>query len=284
MWRVRTAVVTALIAGGSMAAEVAYLGIADGAAPAFEEEFGGLLRKAILSESGLALVDEQTVRHIRRRIGVEDQPAVPRTLLERMLGFVSDTTLVVWGRISDYSIRARRRKLIRTYVEGSVTVSLNVYSVHYKEYAFGGEVVARTEIPKGWIFFDRVDKAVHVSARDKAAVMERLQRVAASRTAALIAAVVGSQAGRIEDVEGVQAHREEEPSVSDLFGLPSVEGEPVDDVEPELQEDEETTEESADETEQSPEKQTPTTDDREAPEPEQGESAKEEQTPGTENP
>lgn len=276
---VRAAVLLVLTTGAVMAAEVAYLGIADGAAPAFEEEFDGLLRKAILSESGLALVDDQTVHSIRHRVNFGNHPAVSRTLVRKLLGFVSDTTILVWGRISDYTIRPRRKHLVRTYVEGTVTVSLTIYSIHYQKYAYGGEVSARAEIPKGWIFFDRVDKVVHVSAHDRATVMERLQKVAARRTASLITAVVGSEAMRIEEIEGVQGQRYEEPSVSDLFGLPSVEGEPVDDVEtePEVEGESEQEEEAAGESEAQPEE---STEENEAEEeaPRQEESSAEDQT------
>ena len=69
--------------------------------------------------------------------------------------YCSDSTVFIWGAVKNYSVRPARKNLIQGVARGEITVSLTMYSLRYKDYAFCGDVAYECEEPKGFVFFGR---------------------------------------------------------------------------------------------------------------------------------
>jgi len=204
--------------------EVAIIGLADGGAPAIEESFDKRLREKVAVMPDLYAVDYLQSQTYRRKIRFDEFSTVSRKLVEALKQYCTDTTVFVWGSVKNYGIQGERRDLIKGFVTGNLTVSLTIYSLRYKDYAFTGDIAATTEIRKGFVFFGSAREEILISALDKKEITEQLLDKASLQSAAMIEAVIRSERLHAEKEAGAQgAAKYEIPSVSDMFNMPSVE-------------------------------------------------------------
>lgn len=205
--------------------EVVVIGVGSGGAPSFEDAFDQRLREALSVTPELYTTDYLQTQNYRRKIHFDEFPTVSRKLVESLRQYCSDSTIFVWGKIKNYSIEAQRTYLIRSEIHGEITVTLTMYSLRYKDYAFSGDVQCSFEKPKGLIFFGPVDEALHISGLERAEITDKLVDLTAQKSANMIMAVIrseGLRAARESSSGGMEAYQI--PSVQDVFSVPSVEG------------------------------------------------------------
>jgi hypothetical protein len=209
---------------GAKDIDVAFIGVTQGGAPAFEETLDRRIRENLSTCKGLAVTDYLQTQSFRKKVRFDEFPAVSRKLVEGLRQYTSDSAVFVWGMITGNTLGGKRSKAIRASLRGTLVLTLNIYSLRYKNYAFTGDVTAEAEKSKGFIFFGNAEKEIMVSAADREDVTGLLLDQAARKSASLIATVIESErlhAAKEAETAGAKAY--EVPSVSDMFNMPSVE-------------------------------------------------------------
>jgi hypothetical protein len=212
-------------AGGAVGVDLVFLGVLGNDAPAIEKGFDTRMREALSVNPEYHMLDYLASQDFRQRINFDDFPTVSRRLVEGLRQFSSDSTVFVWASVKGRMIKPVRRWWFAASAVGELTLTLNMYSLRYKEYAFIGDVKASAEKSEGLIFFYPLETGVHISALDQQEITDNLVNQAAFRCADLITAVVKSEKQRVvlgSDSSGMSKYKA--ASISDMFNVPSVEG------------------------------------------------------------
>jgi hypothetical protein len=213
------------------ATEVLWAGLTVERVPSFEQEFERQLRENLLVHTDITMVDHDAALQMQRKIDFDQFAAVSRRLVEKVMDYIPDSTIIVWGRVTDFTIKPRRSGFLNmgAHVTGSLSMVLNIYSLRFQRYAFAGDLTCSAEIPKGVIWFYPLDVAVQITAEDRAQIMIALQKEAAMKCGAMIYTVIRGEVQKYEKMyEGSGMKKYEEASISDLFKIPSVEATHVD--------------------------------------------------------
>ncbi len=208
--------------------KVAYLGLAEGESAAFSERFGEQIRDRLAVIEQVHLIDFLETQRLKERIRFEYFPTVSRDLVQKLKRFSGDSTLVVWGRVDELSIEPERRRLFGARAVASLKLVLTMYSLSFREYVFIGTAVSDTTHVLPPVFFQRVDKVSHIPAVERTEIMRELASAAARKAVHLVTAVVRSELAReepivIEEVPDTQLEERKEPTLEDLFEIPSME-------------------------------------------------------------
>jgi hypothetical protein len=225
-YRLLPALVLLIFSPVLFAANVVFFGLDTEQVPALGTRFSRQLRENLYSRREIELVDEATTQLLSKRLFFGNKPAVSRTLVNRMFEYVTDTTLLVWGSLDRLTIKPERSYLIRWRATGQLSLSLIIYSLAYKQYIYTGDIHASVDLPMGWIFFHPLTKT-HIPARSHVDLINTLAREAALKTAHMVGTIHGAEQQRIELDENFGAKKLEEPTIRDLFQVPSMEGERV---------------------------------------------------------
>jgi hypothetical protein len=204
--------------------DLVFLGLVEGGAPAIESNFDRRIRDALSVSPEFHLADYQASRELRRRINFDDNPVVSRRLVESLQQFTNDSTVFAWAVVRENTMRPVRQWVIKSAIKGDLTLTLNVYSLRFRDYTFIGDVHATYTMPKEFIFFYPLERGTHLSALDRSDITAHLVDQASFHSAELISAVVRSEllkAGKAYDTAEIAKKREE--SISDMFKMPSVE-------------------------------------------------------------
>lgn len=202
--------------------QVVFIGLSGDGAPAVEKTYDRLLREQLSVMPEVEAGDYMEAQRFRERINFFDHQTVSVDLVRALDQFAPDTTLFVWGVVKQYRMRPVRRFLFGAAVRADLTIGLSMYSLSNRKYAFAGDIVVSASKSKGLVLFDRVDKAVHVSALDRTDLLEKLETEAVRESGRMIAAVVRSENEQDKAMRG-DVDRYKVPSLSDVFEVPSVE-------------------------------------------------------------
>jgi hypothetical protein len=214
--------------GCAVGVDLVFLGVLGNDAPAIENSFDARLREALSVNPDFHVIDYLTSQDYRRRIKFDDFPTVSRRLVEGLRDLSADSTVFVWVSVKSRSVKPVRRWLVEASAYAELTLTLNIYSLRYKDYAFIGDVTSSAEKSEDFIFFYPLE-TVHISAADQVELTGNLVNAAAFRTADLVSAVVRSEKQRAaysSDSSGMSKYKA--ASISDMFNVPSVEAANVD--------------------------------------------------------
>lgn len=209
--------------------DLVFLGVLGNDAPAIEKAFDTRIREALSVNPEYHVLDYLASQDFRHRISFDDFPTVSRRLVEGLRQFNSDSTVFVWATVKSRTIKPVRKWLVEASAHGEFTLTLNMYSLRYKEYAFIGDVHGSVEKSEGFIFFYPLETGVHISATDYVEITDSLVNEAAFRSADLITSVVRSEKAHVifgSDSSSMSKYKA--ASISDMFNVPSVEGANVD--------------------------------------------------------
>jgi hypothetical protein len=205
--------------------DLVFLGVLGNDAPAIEKAFDTRIREALSVNPEYHVLDYLASQDFRHRINFDDFPTVSKRLVEGLRQFTSDSTVFVWVTVKSRTIKPVRKWLVKAAAHGEIILTLNMYSLRYREYAFIGDVCGSAEKPEGFIFFYPLETGVHISATDYVEITDNLVNAAAFRSADLITSVVRSEKARVifgSDSGGMSKYKA--ASISDMFNVPSVEG------------------------------------------------------------
>lgn len=232
---------------------VVYMGLVPGGAPEFEERFNEQIRQQIAVIPGINLADFNDTEYLKHTTGFVGSPVISRSFIESLMLISNDKTVVVWGKVTDSSIKPVRRWLIGAEAVGSLTLCLTMYSLSFKEYAYLGDVKCKASVPKPLVLFRNVDKVTHITASDRATIIKELQKQAAEKSADILSDVIRSQLMKCGELVQESVTGKKVPSVSDLFDIPTVE---PPDVNKGVEKKEEQPEKKEEETEEKKEEET----------------------------
>ena len=220
----------AVAAAAAWSTDVLWAGLTLERVPTFEKEFDRLLRENLQVNPDVAMIDNEAASRLRQKIDFDEFSAISHRLVEKVMHYIPDSTLIVWGRITDYTLEPHRSGFfwMGARVTGKLSIAINIYSLRFQRYSYAGDITCKAEVPKGVVWFYPLNVAVHITAQNRAAIMNDLQRDAAQRCASMVSAVIRSENERQEKITEIQGmQRIEEPSVKDLFSIPSVEAKPL---------------------------------------------------------
>lgn len=207
--------------------EVVFIGITGDGAPAIENTFELQLRKKLSTQSSLYLADCIVSQRYARMIKFNDYPVVSRELVESIESFATDTTLFVWGTVKKCGVTTIRKNFLKTAVKGVLEINLTVYSLDTKEYSYSGVIFADVEEPGTFAPFADQKKSSHIDAVKRQEILQKCIDDAVTKTTAMINALVQKKVGEIIVVP-VSVEENKEPSIYDIFTVPSVKAPEVD--------------------------------------------------------
>ena len=209
--------------------EVVFIGLYGEGAPAVEKTYDRLLREHLSVLPQIHSADYVQSQRYSNMIKFDTYPTVSENLVKSLITLASDTTLFVWGTVKEYRIKPIRKAFFFSKLKGELTIGLNMYSLSRGEYAYCGNVKAVAFKSKGMVGFRPVEKITHISALDRAEILEKLEYDAVEASGRMISAVVRSESSQTDkDEAGVDSYKV--PSMSDVFSVPSVDGQAVENV------------------------------------------------------
>ena len=221
------AMIVVAVASAVGGVEILWAGLTLERAPSFEQEFERLLREDLLVSGDITMVDREAALQLSRKVDFDEFAAVSKRLVERVMNYIPDSTIIVWGRVTDYTVQPKRCGFLGMFarVEGNLTMAINIYSLRFQKYAFAGDISCTSVVPKGAIFFYPLSVAVHISSEDRAQLASALQRDAAKKCATMVLSVIRSEVKKQERMrETAGAKKYEDASIAEIFRIPSVEG------------------------------------------------------------
>ncbi len=208
---------------------VIYLGLSDESIPSISGDYDSALRDRLTMLPSVSLADYRQTRIYGQKAGFTYYPTVSKSLVQKLMKTVGDSTIVIWTRAEKYDISVQRKNLLTTRIMGDLRIKMVVYSLSLEQYMYTGQIHAKYSLRKGPAFFRPVKTVTHVSVDDRQIINDNLIMEASKKSENVIAAVIRSwleQGNPIEEPDpGVEGNQQ--PRIEDLFGIPSVEGENI---------------------------------------------------------
>ncbi len=201
------------------------MGISPNQAPAIEKNLEEQLREGITVLSGVDIADYNDTEYLKRKNDFNANAVISRTFIQSLQSISATRMLVVWGRIDSYSVKAKRQALFGAKVEGKLRVTINMYSLRFRDHLYMGALESIAELPKPPVPFGNVEKNTHISASDREELSEDLIKQTVEKTSEILAGMVRNLISRegILPTPSRVIQAKKMPSVSDLFDIPSVE-------------------------------------------------------------
>ena len=124
-------------------------------------------------------------------------------------------------------ITPKRKHLFWSQLEGKLVLELTMYSLYRRDYAYAGRVQAEVSRSKEAVFFSPVSKVVHVTALERAELLQELGTKAVQISSRMIAAVIQNEQPRPGKAVAKEVKEYKVPSISDVFTVPSMQGRAV---------------------------------------------------------
>lgn len=207
--------------------EIVFIGLTGEGAPAIEKSYDQLLRERLASSTQFQTADYLVVQNYKERIDFHRHPVVSKNLLNALQRFAHDSTIFIWGSVTEYRMKPVRRNLIGSFIEAKLAIHLNIYSLSNQRIAFSGEVRAKADKYKGINIFSPVGKVVHISGTDRSELLNELVKEAVRKSDLIISLVLKSDSGNLEASGPEQ--QQYVPSLYDVFSMPSMEASVVED-------------------------------------------------------
>lgn len=197
---------------------LAFIGLSGNGAPSLEKGYEKLLIEKLSMETELFTKDYLECQKFRRAIRFDDYAVVPRNYLENLGRIADDSMFVVWGTVKDFRLNYQQKKLIFTEIKGELQIGLHIYSLLKRDFLFIGDVSADVYKPKGIGFFKSKQP---ISAKDRAELIALLQSEAVANSCRTITEAI--RAENVEMQNAIYSVDKTEPSISDVFSIPSAE-------------------------------------------------------------
>ncbi len=197
---------------------VAFIGLSGNGAPSLEKGYENQLREKLSMESDIFTKDYLECQKFRRMIRFDDYVTVPRNYLEDLARIAGDSMLVIWGAVKNFRLSYQQKKLFFTEIKGELQIGLHIFSLLKRDFLFMGEVSADVYKSTGIGFFKSKQP---VSAKDRAELIAMLQSEAAINSCKTIIDVIRAQ--NLEKPNVIYPVEMNEPSISDVFPIPSAE-------------------------------------------------------------
>jgi hypothetical protein len=201
-----------------LARTVVFIGVNGSEAPAIEKTYDRLLRENLTITPDIQLVDFLQSERYKQQINFFNYPVVSKELVEKLSRFVEDTTFFIWGTVEKCQIKPARKFLFHSVLEGELVVSLTMYSLSDRAFAYSGVIKATYSKPKGIVFFRPVDQMTHISALDRTEILEKLEYSVVKNSCKMISAVIRSDLAH--NGENVDINKYNVKAVNSVMSVP----------------------------------------------------------------
>lgn len=163
--------------------EVAFIGLTGAQAPAIEKTFNRHFLEHLAMMPDVRSLNTIELANLRERTsGNFDILSMTPALFSSLKRFVSDSTLVIWGRVKECTVRPERFWVAGAGIRGTLTIELSIYSIARGVFVYIGDVTASTLKKKGFVLWGSVKNALQISADERVQIIDdiELKGVAAS--------------------------------------------------------------------------------------------------------
>lgn len=227
-----TGFVLLLITASISARDIIFLGISAHNAPAIGQSLEKQLRDQLNVSPGIRLIEDSQTQRFLYQLNFDINPVLSKEQFQPLLMYHYDSTMIIWGTIKECTIKAYRRNLIKSALRGKLVLGLNVYSLDNQKYVYIGFIESEVNEPKGWILFESIENGVHISSEDRLRILSRLQGDAVQSSFRILKALLYEKTSKELEIEIepqiAPLEKSVEPSISDVFSIPSIEAAPLD--------------------------------------------------------
>jgi hypothetical protein len=183
--------------GGFCDKEVAFIGLTGSQAPAIEKTFNRHFLENLAMMPGIHSLNSIEIANLRERTsGDFDITTMTPTLFSSFKRFASDSTLVVWGRVKECSVRPERFWVIGAGIRGTLIIELSIYNLADRNFDFIGDVTATTLEKKGVVLWWSVEKALQISAQQRSQILDDIELKGVSASGRIFSTLMLSETSK----------------------------------------------------------------------------------------
>jgi hypothetical protein len=217
----------------SAANTVLFLGFFESNSPALSKNFEKKLRQRLAVSPDFELIDYIETQRYRKMVKFDRYPSLSSALLRNLDRYITDSTLILSGEIQKINFIPVRKRLFRSVVEGELLVNFSIFDLHQKTFAFSITIHGRATREKGRILFGNVEKITTLSAAERLGMTDDMTADALTKSSSTIRSVVRSMQMQSPPPQNtIDAEVNNQPSISDVFTVPSVEATKIDEDTP----------------------------------------------------
>lgn len=156
--------------------EVAFIGLTGDQAPAIEKTFNRHFLEYLEMMPNIHSLNTIEIANLRERTsGNFNIASMTPALYSSLKRFVSDSTLVIWGRVKECTIRPERFWVIGAGIRGTLTIELTIYDLADRHFVYIGDVKATTLEKKWFVLWWPVEEALQVSAQERTQIIDDIE-------------------------------------------------------------------------------------------------------------
>jgi hypothetical protein len=156
--------------------EVAFIGLTGAQAPAIEKTFNRHFLEDLAMIPGVHSLNTIEIANLRERTSSDfDIVSMTPALFASLKRFASDSTLVIWGRVKECSIRPERFWVIGAGIRGTLAIELTIYDLAGGKFIYIGDVKASTLEKKGIVLWWSVERALQISAQERTQILDDIE-------------------------------------------------------------------------------------------------------------
>lgn len=207
-----------------------FIGLQEDGSPSLSGTFNKLMLDKLETTAGIALTDNKKALQYRHQMHFSRYTKISEGLISELETIVSDSLLIMWGSIVTSEIRPVRKHVIGCVLKGKLIVNLIIYDLPSKRFIYNDNIASDLEHPASAVFFSSPEKVIHISSTERVTINEQLLNKVILTSIGLIDSLFRNNQlhQRLEQV--VEQKHVNEPSISDVFSVPSVEPLQIDDT------------------------------------------------------
>lgn len=208
--------------------QILFLGINNRGAPALSKTYERMLRERLSTIPLLKVTDfEQTIRY-KDYVKFQQYPTISISLLSKLQQILPDSIVLVWGDVAQKSISPSRKKIFGSVLNAQITTNLSIFNPAQNSYLFNGVIKSEKKFPGPWIYFASPQKNVLVNAQKRNELFHILLEEAAAKSASILSSIIQNKQTEDDTSKPSEDAQNNEPSISDVFSVPSVEAPEID--------------------------------------------------------
>jgi len=174
--------------------EVAFIGLTGAQAPAIEKTFNRHFLEYLALMPDVHSLNTIEIANLRERTsGNFDIVSMTPALFASLKRFVSDSTLVIWGRVKECTVKPERFWVIGAGIRGTLTIELTIYNFANGEFIYIGDVQATTLEKKGVVLWWSVERALQVSAQERTQILDDIELKGISASGRILSTLMLSE-------------------------------------------------------------------------------------------
>jgi hypothetical protein len=207
-----------------------FIGLQEDGSPSLSGTFNKLMLDKLETIAGLVLTDHEKTLQYRHQMHFSRYTKISEELISELETIVSDSLLIMWGSIVTSEIRPARKHVIGCVLKGKLIVNLIIYDLPSKRFLYNGNIASDLERPTSAIFFSSPEKVIHISSTERVTINELLLNKVILASIGLIDSLFRNNQLHQVPEQVVEQKHVNEPSISDVFSVPSVEPPQIDDT------------------------------------------------------